>query len=149
MMVEQGGWYDGEKGSRALQNQGEKGKRRRVCVALEGDRSRDRREDHPTVAFQSLVKKTREGRGRRTQAMQDMTFGKVFSSSPTEGGPNHTWDTSDRYAARRFLSTGYHHLQGISISCLLEQPGRAKWRRGGQGPGGRLHGGEWRRGLSE
>jgi len=148
-MVERGGWYDGEKGSRVLQNQGEKVGRWKVSVVLERNCSQDRRENHPTVASQNLIKKARERKRRRAQATQNMALGKVFSSSPTEGGPSHTWDTSDRYVARRFPSTRYHHLQGVSISCLLEQLGRAKWHRGGRGPGGRLHGEERRRGLSE
>ena len=146
MTVERGGWYEGrEKGSRVLQSHGEK-EEWRIWVVSERDRSQDR----PTVVSRDLVIKTekRKGRRARVRVTQSMAFGTVSSSFPIEGGPNHTWDTSGRCAARRFPSTGYRRLQDFSTSCLLGQPDRAKWHRGMRGLGETLHGGEQRKGRS-
>jgi hypothetical protein len=147
MTAERGGWYEGrEKGSRVLQSHGEKEEEWMIWVVSERDRSRDR----PTVASRNQVTKTKKRKGRRAWARvtQGMAFGTVSSSFPTEGGPNHTWDTSDQYAARRFPSTGCRRLQDFSTSCSLGQPDRAKWHRGMRGLGGTLHGGEQRKGRS-
>ena len=112
----------------ALQNHGEKGEEWRISVVLEGDQSRGHRENRLMVAFRNLITKAK--RGWRTWEMQDMAFGMVSSSFPTAGGPSHTWDISDQYAARRLPSTICHRLQGISTSCSLGQPDRVMWRLG-------------------
>ena len=130
-MVERGGLYgEGEKRSRALQNCGKKGEEWRIYAVLGRGRSRSRRGNRPTVASGDPVTKTRNRKGKRTWAMQDMEFGTVSSSFLAGGDPSHNWDTSDRCVARRCPSTGHYRPQDVSTSCSLEQPDRAKWRRG-------------------